>query len=220
MLNLNNDWTEILREEINKDYFQELLKFIDLEYSSKTIFPPKDSILNALDTCYFNDVKVVILGQDPYHDYDQAIGLSFAVKSGIKLPPSLKNIFKEIKSDLGVDPLQDGDLSRWAQQGVLLLNSTLTVEAHKPASHKDKGWEIFTDQIIKTLSDKKEGLVFILWGNFAKEKLGLIDNSKHLIIESPHPSPFSARKGFFGSRPFSKANEYLKRKNLKEIDWK
>jgi uracil-DNA glycosylase len=219
-LNMNNDWKEILNEELVKDYFLDLNKFIDSEYDSKTIFPPKDLVFSALNSCSFDKVKVVILGQDPYHDLDQAIGLSFAVKSGMRLPPSLKNIFKEIESDLGIEPLQDGDLSRYAKQGVLLLNSTLTVEAHRPASHKDKGWERFTDEIIKALSSKRENVVFILWGNFAKEKAVLIDTSRHLIIQSPHPSPFSARKGFFGSKPFSKANEYLKKRGLGEVDWR
>lgn len=214
-MNIEASWKQVLSNESEKAYFKELSRFVKGEYIATTVYPKEDDILRAFDMCPFDDVCVVILGQDPYHGEGQANGLSFAVNSGIRLPPSLKNIFKEIKSDLGYDPIPDGDLSRWAKQGVLLLNAVLTVRADSPASHQKKGWEEFTTRAIKELSDRRDGLVFVLWGNYAKEKGKIIDRSKHLVIESAHPSPLSAYNGFFGSKPFSKANTYLK----KAIDW-
>ena len=213
-------WRHMLTEEFEKPYFQELSSFIQQEYVSRDIYPASKDIFRAFDMCPFDKVNVVILGQDPYHGPGQANGLSFAVHAGIPLPPSLRNIFKEIQSDTGSAPLADGDLSRWAHQGVLLLNATLTVHAGSPGSHQNKGWEVFTDAVIKTLSDKREHLVFILWGNYAKNKGSHIDRTKHCVIESPHPSPFSAHTGFFGSKPFSKTNEYLREHRKTEIDWK
>ncbi len=189
------------------------------EYEVKTIFPPKDYIFNALKLTSFKDTKVVIVGQDPYHGKGEAHGLSFSVQKGIKIPPSLQNIYKELENDLGIPPKDNGDLTGWAKQGVLLLNAVLTVEKDKAASHRNLGWEPLTDYIIKLLNKKGEPVVFILWGNFAKEKAKLITNPNHYIITSPHPSPFSAYSGFFGSKPFSKTNNYLKTKNIKPIDW-
>lgn len=217
---LESSWKKVLAEELDKPYFKELSEFVRLEYLSNTVFPPPTSLFRAFDLCPFEKVRVVILGQDPYHGAGQANGLAFAVGSEEKLPPSLQNIFKEIKSDLG-EPLvhRDGDLSRWATQGVLLLNSTLTVRAGSPGSHQRKGWEQFTDAVIRVLSEKREHLVFILWGNYAKAKGAHIDRSKHLVIESPHPSPFSAHSGFFGSKPFSRANEYLIEQGEERIEW-
>lgn len=216
----NTSWKSFLEMESKKDYFKTLSKFIKDEYQNKTIYPKQEDIFQAFNLCPFNQVKVVIVGQDPYHGPDQANGLAFAVQKDSKLPPSLQNIFKEIQSDLKLQSEKNGDLSRWAQQGVLLLNSTLTVQKETPGSHQKKGWEIFTDNVIKKLSDEKEKLVFILWGNYAKKKGAVIDRKKHLIIESQHPSPFSAYNGFFGSKPFSKTNTYLKKHNQKEIDWR
>lgn len=213
-------WKKALADELEKAYFKELSEFVREEYLKGKVFPPPKDMFRAFDLCPFDKVKVVILGQDPYHGPNQANGLCFAVHEGIPLPPSLQNIFKEIKSDLGVTPKPDGDLSRWARQGVLLLNATLTVRAGSPGSHQKKGWEEFTDATIKKLSDEKEKLVFILWGNYAKQKGAVIDRTKHFVIESPHPSPFSAANGFFGSKPFSKTNEYLKKQDLGEVDWK
>ena len=189
-------------------------------YSScKTIFPPKDRILSALSITDYNDVKVVILGQDPYHGVGEANGLCFSVNDGVRIPPSLQNIYKELNSDLGIEIPNTGNLESWAKEGVLLLNTVLTVEKDKPASHKNIGWEIFTDSIIKKLNERMEPVVFILWGNFARSKKELITNPKHYIIESTHPSPFSANHGFFGSKPFSKTNNFLNKNNIKEIDW-
>jgi uracil-DNA glycosylase len=218
--NLTPSWKKILQPEFSKDYFKTLTKFIENEYTTKTIYPKKENIFKALNLCPLSKVKVIIIGQDPYHGPNQANGLSFAVHKETKLPPSLKNIFTEIESDLHITPLQNGDLSRWAEQGVLLLNTTLTVQAQAPGSHQNKGWEIYTDAIIQKLSEEKEYLVFILWGNYAKKKGLLIDKTKHLVIESQHPSPFSAHRGFLGSKPFSKTNTYLKKHNQQEIDWK
>ena len=216
---VGNKWDEILKEEYQKEYFKKIVIYINKVYKERTIFPPKNHILRALSLTDYDDVKVVILGQDPYHGVGEANGLAFAVNNGIKLPPSLQNIYKELNSDLGVQIPTLGDLTCWAKEGILLLNSVLTVEKDKPASHKNLGWEIFTDTIISKVNDKDTPVVFILWGNFAKSKKRLITNPKHLIIESSHPSPFSCRYGFFGSRPFSKTNEFLKRNNLKEIDF-
>ena len=197
-----------------------MMNFLDRVYKDRTIYPDKDEIFKALELSDFYDTKVVILGQDPYYNYGQAEGLSFSVKSGVSLPPSLRNIYKELKNDLGIEISNNGSLISWARQGVLLLNASLTVEDKKPNSHKDIGWQIFTDEIISTLNSRKEPLVFILWGNFARSKKKLINNPNHLIIESSHPSPLSARRGFFGSKPFSRTNDFLKSHNIKEIDWK
>lgn len=216
---VGNNWDKILDEEFQKDYFKNIVAFINKEYKEKVVFPPKSRILRSLNLTDYNDVKVVILGQDPYHGVGEANGLSFAVSEGIKLPPSLKNIYKELYDDLGIPPSNNGNLECWAREGILLLNAVLTVEKDKPASHKNVGWEQFTDAIIKKLNEKDIPIVFILWGNFARSKKVFITNSKHFIIESSHPSPFSARYGFFGSKPFSKTNNFLKKNNLKEIDW-
>lgn len=220
MINMtNNYWDIILKDEYKKDYFKKIVDFVNENYHKKTIFPPKHKILSALNITDYNEVKVVILGQDPYHGVGEANGLAFSVNDGIKLPPSLKNIYKELYTDLDIPIANTGNLESWAREGVLLLNSVLTVEKDKPASHKNIGWEIFTDSIIEKLNEREEPIVFILWGNFAKSKKSLITNPKHLIIESSHPSPFSVNYGFFGSRPFSKANNFLKNNNIKEIDW-
>jgi len=216
---VGNNWDNILNDEYQKEYFKKIVLFINKEYKIKTIFPPKNHILRSLSLTDYENVKVVILGQDPYHGIGEANGLSFSVNTGVKLPPSLKNIYKEIYDDLGITNKNDGDLTPWAKQGVLLLNSVLTVEKDKPASHKNLGWENFTDAIIKKLNEKQEPVVFILWGNFAKSKEVLITNPLHLVIKSAHPSPFSCNYGFFGSKPFSKTNEFLKKKGIKEINW-
>lgn len=217
---VDNSWDKILEEEYKKEYFQDIVKFINKEYNNKIIYPPKSRILRALNLTKYEDVKVVILGQDPYHGEGEANGLAFAVSNGIKLPPSLKNIYKELNDDLKIPIANVGNLECWANAGVLLLNAVLTVEKDKPASHKNIGWEQFTDAIIQKVNEKDTPVVFILWGNFAKSKKKLITNKKHLIIESTHPSPFSARYGFFGSKPFSKTNNFLRENNQKEIDWK
>ena len=213
-------WKQALEEEFGKDYFKELTGFVKEEYLGGKVYPHPKNIFRAFDLTPFENVRVVILGQDPYHGTGQAIGLSFAVNDGVRLPPSLQNIFQELESDLG-QPLtnRSGDLSRWAKQGVLLLNATLTVRAGQAGSHQGRGWELFTDAAIKALSDQREHLVFILWGNYARQKGAHIDRSKHLVIESAHPSPFSAANGFFGSKPFSKANEYLEAHDIQPIDW-
>ncbi len=217
---IGNDWDIYLKEEYNKDYFKKLIDFVNKEYKEKTIYPPKNEIFNALRHTPYKDVKVVILGQDPYHGEHQAEGLSFSVKNGIRKPPSLQNIFKELNDDLGIHFPETSSLIPWADQGVLLLNAVLTVEANMAASHKDKGWEIFTDKIIELLDKKEEPIVFILWGSFARNKKKLITNKNHYIVESAHPSPLSAYNGFFGSKPFSKTNNFLISKGLKPIDWK
>lgn len=216
---IGNTWDSLLTEEVNKEYFKELINYINNEYKQKTIYPKKTEVFNAFKYTDYNNVKVVILGQDPYHGPNQAEGLSFSVSNEVLKPPSLKNIFKELESDLGIPFPEHNSLKPWAKEGVLLLNAVLTVEEHKPASHANKGWETFTDEIIKILNKKEEPVVFILWGNYAREKKTYITNPIHYIIESPHPSPFSARNGFFGSKPFSKTNEFLKSKGLKEINW-
>ena len=217
---IGNSWDIILKEEYKKKYFQDLIEFIKNEYKTKTIYPKQTEVFNAFKYTDFNDVKVVILGQDPYHGPDQAEGLSFSVSDKVLKPPSLQNIFKELESDLKIPFPEHNSLKKWAKQGVLLLNAVLTVEEHKPTSHKDKGWEIFTDDIIKIINKKTTPVVFILWGAYARKKKDLITNPIHLIIESAHPSPFSARNGFFGSKPFSKTNEFLKKNNIEEIDWR
>ena len=217
---IDPSWQRHLKGEFEKPYFKELAAFVKQEYINELVYPPPKKIFRAFDLCPFEQVKVVILGQDPYYGARQANGLCFAVEDGVQLPPSLKNIFKEIASDLG-QPLvhKSGDLSRWATQGVLLLNATLTVRAHLAGSHQAKGWEAFTDAAIKALSEEREHLVFILWGNYAKQKGAHIDRSKHLVLESAHPSPLSAHNGFFGSKPFSKTNTYLSKHNQTPIDW-
>lgn len=217
---IGNDWDNLLNEEYHKEYFKNLLEFVKNEYKNKTIYPKQNEVFNAFRYTSFDDVKVVILGQDPYHGPNQAEGLSFSVSNSVLKPPSLQNIFKELESDLGIPFPKKNSLKPWAKQGVLLLNAVLTVEEHKPTSHKDKGWEIFTDNVIKILNDKEEPVVFILWGAYARNKRNLITNSRHLIIESAHPSPFSARNGFFGSKPFSKTNAFLRKNGIKEIDWR
>lgn len=216
---IGNDWDDKLSIIWNSTGFQKFYNLILKEYENKTIFPPKDHIFEALKLTSFQNTKVVIVGQDPYHGIGEAHGLSFSVKKGIKVPPSLKNIYKELESDLDIKPKAHGDLTNWAKQGVLLLNAVLTVEKDKAASHRNLGWELLTDYIIKVLNAKDDPIVFILWGNFAKEKSKLITNEKHLIITSPHPSPFSANSGFFGSKPFSRTNAFLESQNKKTIDW-
>lgn len=216
---IGNDWDYYLKNEYNKDYFKELLANINKFYKDKTIYPPKNEIFNAFRHTPYKNVKVVILGQDPYHGPNQAEGLSFSVKNDVKKPPSLQNIFKELNDDLNIPFPKTNSLIPWADQGVLLLNTVLTVEANHPASHKGLGWETFTDQVIKLLNEKTTPVVFILWGSFARSKKSLITNKDHYIIESAHPSPFSAYNGFFGSKPFSKANNYLISKGLTPIDW-
>lgn len=213
------DWHEKLQIQFNQSYFKELVSFIEQESQFYKIHPPEPLIFNAFNQCSLDNLKVVIIGQDPYHGPGQANGLSFSVNDGVKKPPSLLNIFKELKLDLGKNIPESGNLERWAKQGVLLLNATLTVRAGIPGSHQKRGWEAFTDSVIKIISEEKENLVFILWGAYAQRKGEIIDEEKHFIIESPHPSPFSAYNGFFGSKPFSKTNSYLREKGLKEIDW-
>jgi uracil-DNA glycosylase len=212
-------WKEGLKAEFEKPYFIELINFVKEEYRTHMVFPPGKEIFRAFDCADFDKVKVVIIGQDPYHGPGQANGLCFSVRDGIQMPPSLKNIFKEIESDLGKPFPKNGDLERWANQGVLLLNATLTVRASLPGSHQNKGWEQFTDAVIKEISDRKTNIVFLLWGAYAQKKGEMIDRSRHLVLMSAHPSPFSADRGFFGNKHFSKTNEYLKSKGLKEIDW-
>lgn len=216
---IGNDWDLKLKIIWESPGFKNFYKKIIHEYDTKEVYPPKDYIFNALKLTSYENTKVVIVGQDPYHGKGEAHGLSFSVQKGIKIPPSLKNIYKELYDDLGVLPKDNGDLTGWALQGVLLLNSVLTVEKDKAASHRNLGWEPMTDYIIKLLNLKDEPVVFILWGNFAKEKAKLITNPHHYIVMSPHPSPFSAYSGFFGSKPFSKTNEFLVKNGLTPIDW-
>ena len=216
---IGNDWDEKLKVIWGSPGFHKFMDVVNHEYETKTIFPPHDHIFEALKLTPYHNVKVVIMGQDPYHGVGEAHGLSFSVQKGVKVPPSLQNIYKELYDDLGIPPRNDGDLTGWAKEGVLLLNAVLTVVKDNPASHRKLGWELFTDYIIKLVNQKDTPVVFILWGNFAKEKAKLITNPIHHIITSPHPSPFSARYGFFGSSPFSKTNEFLKKDGLKEIDW-
>lgn len=213
-------WKKVLEDEFGKDYFKQLSQFVRAEYQHAIVYPPPKNIFRAFDLCPFNTVKVVILGQDPYHGARQANGLCFAVGKEAPLPPSLQNIFKEIQSDFG-KPLvhTSGDLERWATQGVLLLNATLTVRSGAAGSHQHKGWEEFTDAVVRALSDKREHLVFMLWGNYAKAKGAHIDRSQHLVLESAHPSPFSAHSGFFGNKHFSRANDYLEAHGIEPIDW-
>lgn len=212
-------WKEQLQAEFDKPYFQQLTEFVRAEYASQTIYPPARLIFNAFDQCPFDQVKVVILGQDPYHGPGQAHGLCFSVNDGVEFPPSLRNIFKEIQSDTGAPVPRSGNLTRWAQQGVLLLNATLTVRAHQAGSHQKKGWEQFTDSVIRLVSDRLEHVVFILWGNYAISKSEFINPQKHLILKSVHPSPLSASRGFFGNHQFSTANKYLEQWGKDTIKW-
>lgn len=212
-------WKSHLSDEFQKPYFLQLTELIKSEYQNQVVYPPGKEIFRAFDYCDFDDVKVVIIGQDPYHGPGQANGLCFSVRDGVRMPPSLQNIFKEIHADLGKPMPASGNLERWARQGVLLLNATLTVRAATPGSHQNKGWEVFTDAVIKIISDQKENVVFLLWGAYAQKKGEVIDRNKHLALMSAHPSPFSAGRGFFGCKHFSKANAYLKSKGLKEINW-
>ena len=216
---IGNDWDDLLKKEYEKEYFKELINFITKAYQESTIYPKKSEIFSAFRYTSYQDTKVVILGQDPYHGKNQAEGLSFSVKNCVRKPPSLQNIFKELESDLNIPFPKNNSLIPWAKEGVLLLNTVLTVQESHPASHKDKGWENFTDEVIKLLNQKNTPIVFILWGSFAKSKKKLITNSIHYVIESAHPSPFSAYNGFFGSKPFSKTNKFLKEHNIKEINW-
>lgn len=216
---IEDSWKKQLSEEFNKDYFVKLTEFVRNEYKTKQIFPPAKLIFNAFDHTPFDKVKVIILGQDPYHNDGQAHGLSFSVPDGIPIPPSLVNIFKEINKDLGIEISRSGNLTRWANQGVLLLNATLTVQAHMAGSHQKKGWESFTDAAIHKLAEQKENLVFILWGAYAQKKAAFIDPSKHLVLKSVHPSPLSAHNGFFGNNHFSETNKYLISKGIEPILW-
>ncbi|WP_180321072.1 uracil-DNA glycosylase [Peribacillus kribbensis] len=216
---IDTDWRNLLKEEFEKSYFAELEAFLQKEYEEQIIYPQKEEIFNALRYTPCKAVKAVILGQDPYHGPGQAHGLSFSVKPDVRIPPSLKNIYKELHEDLGCEIPGHGHLTSWAKQGVLLLNTVLTVRKGQANSHRGKGWEILTDQIIRTLNDREDPVVFILWGKPAQAKMNLIDTKKHFIITSPHPSPLSANKGFFGSRPFSKTNSYLLQAGIKQVDW-
>ena len=219
MVDFENEWTVLLKDEFEKDYYKKLMEFLKEEYSSKTIYPNKDDIFSALKLTSYNDVKVVILGQDPYHGPNQAHGLSFSVKPEVNIPPSLLNIYKELNDDLGCFIPNNGYLIDWAKQGILLLNTVLTVREGNANSHRKKGWEIFTDKVIELLNDRNDPIVFLLWGKNAQEKANIIINKNHYILEAPHPSPLSARKGFFGCKHFSKSNNILKSLDKKVIDW-
>ncbi|WP_425391757.1 uracil-DNA glycosylase [Ekhidna sp.] len=216
---IGESWQKHLQPEFEKEYFRQLVSFVKSAYQSNQVFPPGSLIFSAFDHCSFDDVKVVIVGQDPYHGPGQANGLCFSVADGIKHPPSLQNIFKEIQNDLGQPVPESGNLERLADQGVLLLNATLTVEARKAGSHQNKGWETFTDAVLEIISSEKENIVFLLWGAYAQKKGAFLDSSKHLILKAPHPSPFSAHSGFFGCKHFSKTNQYLTSKGLRPINW-
>ena len=212
-------WKEKLAPEFEKPYFKDLIQFVKEEYKEHKVYPPGSLIFNAFNHCSFEEVKVVIIGQDPYHNPGQANGLAFSVADGVRVPPSLQNIYKEVSDELDKPVPDSGNLERWADQGVLLLNATLTVRANKPGSHQKKGWEEFTDAVIRMVSEEKENLVFILWGAYAQKKGSIIDDKKHLVLKSAHPSPFAANRGFFGNNHFIKANEYLKSKGKEPIDW-
>ena len=218
-INIEPSWEKVLAEQFSQPFFEKLTKFVRSEYQVNKVYPPPKEIFSAFNMCPFEKVRVVILGQDPYHGAEQANGLAFSVRSDVAIPPSLQNIFKEIQTDLGKPIPKDGDLSRLAKQGVLLLNATLTVSARSPGSHQKKGWEEFTDAVIKSLSQKRQNLVFLLWGSYAKKKGEIIDRTKHLVLETSHPSPFSAERGFFGCKHFSQANDYLINNKIKPIDW-
>ena len=217
---IESSWEKILQAEFDQPYFKELTDFVRGEYASKQVFPPANLIFNAFDQCSFNEVKVVIIGQDPYHGPGQAHGLCFSVPSGIDVPASLVNIFKEMERDLGIVPAKSGDLTAWARQGVLLLNATLTVEAHKAGSHQNKGWERFTDAVIHSLAEQRTNLVFMLWGSYAQRKGAVISDDKHLVLKSVHPSPLSAYRGFIGCGHFSMANAYLVQQGIRPVNWK
>ncbi|NOU61161.1 uracil-DNA glycosylase [Marinifilum caeruleilacunae] len=212
-------WKEKLQDEFSKEYFQHLVHFVKGEYQTQKIYPPGKLIFNAFNKCTFDAVKLVIIGQDPYHGFGQANGLCFSVNDGVAMPPSLQNIFKEIYADLGLSIPKSGNLEKWSEQGVMLLNATLTVRANQAGSHQNKGWEKFTDAVIHCLSKEKENLVFLLWGSYAQKKGEQIDRAKHLVLKSPHPSPYSADRGFFGNKHFSKSNTYLTKKGKAPIDW-
>ena len=216
---IEESWEKVLQTEFDKPYFKDLTDFVRSEYATATIYPPASLIFNAFNLCPFSKVKVVIIGQDPYHGPGQAHGLCFSVNDGVQFPPSLQNIFKEIKSDLDIPIPTSGNLTRWAEQGVLLLNATLTVRAHSAGSHQKKGWETFTDSVIRILAEQKEKLVFILWGAYAQKKGAFIDNNRHLILSSAHPSPLSAYNGFFGNHHFSLTNEWLQKHGIDTINW-
>lgn len=219
-MNLKNDWNENLKDEFEKEYFKSLINKVDEEYKNHVCHPDKENIFRSLNETSFKNTKVVILGQDPYHEEGQAIGLCFAVSKDSKIPPSLKNIYKELNSDIGFDIPTHGDISKWTSEGVLLLNAVLTVRDGEAASHDKFGWQNFTDSVIKKLNEKDEPVVFILWGNYARSKKELITNPRHLVLEAAHPSPLSASRGFFGCRHFSKTNEFLKKNGMREISWK
>lgn len=216
---IETSWKAQLESEFSMSYFKELIEFVKSEYTNHKVYPPGKNIFSAFEHCHFDDTRVVIIGQDPYHGPKQAHGLCFSVSEEVKPPPSLVNIFKEIQSDLNKPIPQNGSLVRWAQQGVLLLNATLTVRAGQAGSHQNKGWEQFTDAVIKCISDEKQDIIFLLWGAYAQRKGQIIDRQKHLTLESPHPSPFAAHKGFFGNRHFSKTNDYLASRGMQPIDW-
>jgi uracil-DNA glycosylase len=216
---LPESWKKVLAEEFEKPYFKKLEAFLENEFKQEIIYPKRADIFNAFHRTAFQDVKVLLLGQDPYHGVGQAHGLSFSVQEGVALPPSLKNIYKEMEADLEIKPVKNGDLSKWANQGIMLLNAVLTVRQGAAASHKSQGWEKFTDAVIKKLSEREKPLVFLLWGNYARKKAELIDKSKHIIIEGIHPSPLSAKGGFFGSKPFSAVNNALKKLGQEPINW-
>lgn len=214
-----NDWDEVLKDEMEKPYFQQLMTWLDQEYEEAVVYPPRDLLFQAFRLTPYAEVKAVILGQDPYHGAGQAEGLSFSVMPGVRVPPSLRNIYIELKEDLNIPTPNHGSLVQWGKEGVLLLNTALTVRESKPASHRGKGWEQFTDAVIHALNDRSKPMVFLLWGNHAAEKESFIDQERHLIIRSAHPSPFAARKGFFGSKPFSRTNEFLEQHGERPIDW-
>ena len=218
-IKIEKSWEKQLKKEFSADYFKNLLAFINSEKSNQQIYPPESLVFNAFNKCSFEQVKVVIIGQDPYHGLGQAHGLSFSVPEGVKPPPSLVNIFKELKSDTGKEIPKSGNLEHWASQGVLLLNATLTVRANSAGSHQNRGWEEFTDAVIRVVSEEKSNVVFLLWGAYAQKKGSIIDANKHCVLKAPHPSPFSAHTGFLGCGHFSKANEYLKQQGLKAIEW-
>ncbi len=219
MAALQNDWVEAVGGEFRKPYYKELYEFVREEYNTTTVYPPADDIFNALHLTALKDVKVLILGQDPYHGANQAHGLSFSVLPGQRIPPSLKNIYTELHDDLGCDIPNNGYLEKWAKQGVLMLNTVLTVRAHKPNSHQGKGWEYFTDAIIRAVNEQDRPIVYLLWGRPAQKKASMLNNPKHLILKAPHPSPYSADTGFFGCRHFSQANEFLESHGAEPIDW-
>lgn len=218
-LDIEESWKKQLEPEFDKDYFADLASFVHSEYNTETVYPEGKDIFRAFDSCSFSDTRVVVIGQDPYHGTNQAHGLCFSVNDGVRVPPSLRNIFKEMQADLGCQMPDSGNLSRWSAQGVLLLNATLTVRAATPGSHQKKGWEVFTDRVIERLSSNRDQLVFLLWGAYAKQKGAIIDRSKHLVLEAAHPSPFAAHRGFFGCRHFSRTNEYLQKNGSTPIEW-